>query len=83
MQEAVLDERLRDLALVYTNKLVEVLQSACEKLGTDEPVQDAQLMWASIMNLEHRLLLDPEFSMQDLRALVRRMLDLFMTARHD
>jgi len=83
MQEAVLDDRLRDLALVYTNKLVEVLQSACEKLGTAEPVQDAQLMWASIMNLEHRLLLDPQFSMQDLRALVRRMLELFMTARHD
>jgi DNA-binding transcriptional regulator YbjK len=78
MQEAVLDERLRDLALVYTNKLVEVLRNACEKLGTQAPEEDAQLMWASIMNLEHRLLLDPNFSMQHLRALVRRMLGLFM-----
>ena len=83
MQEAVLDERLRDLALVYTNKLVEVLESACRKLGTAEPAQDAQLMWASIMNMEHRLLLDPQFSMQDLRVLVRRMLVLLMTASHD
>jgi len=81
MQEAVLDGRLRDLALVYTHKLVEVLQSACEKLGTEEPAQDAQLMWASIMNLEHRLLLDPAFSVTDLRALVGRMLELFMTPR--
>lgn len=83
MQEAVLDERLRDLALVYTNKLVEVLESACRKLGTAEPAQDAQLMWASIMNLEHRLLLDPQFSMQDLRMLVRRMLSLLMTPESD
>ena len=81
MQEAVLDERLRDLALVYTNKLVEVLESACRKLGTAEPAQDAQLMWASIMNLEHRLLLDPQFSMQNLRMLVRRMLTLLMPPR--
>jgi hypothetical protein len=28
------------------------------------------------------LLLDPHFSMPHLRALVRRMLELFMTARH-
>ncbi|MCK5873595.1 MAG: TetR family transcriptional regulator [Alcanivoracaceae bacterium] len=83
IQEAVLDERLRDLALVYTNKLVEVLQSACEKLGTAEPAQDAQLMWASITSMEQKLLLDPAFSMAELRVLVRRMLELFMTARHD
>ncbi len=83
MQEAVLDERLRDLALVYANKLVEVLQSACEKLGTAEPAQDAQLMWASITSMEQKLLLDPAFSMVDLRVLVRRMLELFMTSRHD
>lgn len=83
MQEAVLDERLRDLALVYTNKLVEVLQSACEKLGTAAPAQDAQLMWASITSMEQKLLLDSAFSMAELRALVRRMLELFMTVRHD
>ncbi|MFN3714388.1 MAG: TetR/AcrR family transcriptional regulator [Alcanivoracaceae bacterium] len=82
LQEAVLDPRLRDLAVTYTNKLVEVLQSACDKLGTADPAKDAQLMWASIMNLEHRLLLDPAFTMQDLRGLVRRMLELFMTPQH-
>lgn len=78
MQEAILDERLRDLALVYTNKLVEVLQTACEKLVTTDPAKDAQLIWAAIINLEHRLLIDETFTQEQLRALVRHMFSLFM-----
>lgn len=78
IQEAALDDRLRELALVYTNKQIEVLQTACEKLGTADPARDAFLMWSSIMTAEQRLLIDPSFSQNDLRALVRRMLSLLI-----
>lgn len=83
LQEAMMDSRLRDLALVYVGQLVSVLRAACDKLGTTAPEADAELMWGSFMSLEHRLLLDPSFSQQQLRALVYRMLELFMTAEHD
>jgi len=78
MQEAVLDARLRDLALIYTSKLVEVLYKACDKLGTPEPSKDAQLIWAGIVNLEHRLLIDETFDQEQLRASVYHMLKLFL-----
>lgn len=82
LQEAMLDSRLRDLALIYVGQLVSVLRAACDKLGTSAPEADAELMWGSFMSLEHRLLLDPAFSPERLRALVYRMLELLMTPGH-
>jgi DNA-binding transcriptional regulator YbjK len=78
MQEAVLDTRLRDLALAYEGGLVDALQKVCEKLGAVEPVNDARLIWAGITSLERRLLIDEGFTQEQLQASVNHMLKLFM-----
>lgn len=60
MQEALLDDRLRSLADLYTQKQVDFMLQACEKLRTPEPRRDAHFLMANIMHIEYRLLIDPE-----------------------
>ena len=60
MHEAVLDERLRALAVAYNRSQVEVLEKACAKLGSPDPVMDAEMMMAMVLRYEYLLLLDPD-----------------------
>jgi DNA-binding transcriptional regulator YbjK len=79
LHEAVLDERLRELAQVYQDKQVRVLQQACEKLHTPSPEHDAQLVIATFYFIESKLLAQPESLDQDeLRGKVKHLLDLLV-----
>lgn len=60
MQEAVLDDRLRPLAIAYNKAQEDVLAKACEKMGTANPAIDAELLLALFLRHEYLLLLDPE-----------------------
>lgn len=79
MHEAVLDERLRDLARLYQEKLINVLREACARLMTPAPELDAELIMASFYHLEAQLLTVPEEVNQDMiRARVGHMLELLV-----
>ena len=76
-QEAMLDERLREAAGAYIQAQRSAVVRACEKLATPEPELDAELMFAGILNLEGRLLVeDPLLDEAAVRARVRHMLDM-------
>lgn len=60
LQEAVLDERLRDLADLYLRQHLESLHVAMELLGSSNPRLDAELILSTMMTLEQRLLVHPE-----------------------
>ena len=57
MHEAVLDERLRELAQVYNDQQIEVLRLACEKLGTPNPGHDAEMIMAIFYRTEYQMLI--------------------------
>lgn len=60
MQEAVLDERLRPLAVAYNRAQQDVLIKACERLQTPNPAVDAEILQAMFLRYEYLLLLEPE-----------------------
>lgn len=60
LQEAVLDERLRDLADLYLRQQLESLKIATELFGSSNPRLDAELILSTVMTLEQRLLVHPE-----------------------
>ena len=60
LHEAMLDDRLRSLADLYKRSQLEVLERACEKLGTSSPVLDAELMYCGLLHLEYELLAFPD-----------------------
>lgn len=79
LHEAVLDERLKDLARAYQDKQVQVLRQACEQLQTPEPGQDAELLMASFYFIESRLLAYPDSLDEDaLRGKIRHLLQLLV-----
>jgi DNA-binding transcriptional regulator YbjK len=79
LHEAVLDERLKDLAHAYQDKQVQVLRQACEQLQTPEPGQDAELVMASFYFIESRLLAYPDSLDEDaLRGRIRHLLQLLV-----
>ncbi len=60
LHEAVLDERLRELANTYRNSQLEVLTAACEKFGSKAPALDAELVMAAFYRVEYELLVSGE-----------------------
>jgi hypothetical protein len=60
IQEAILDARLRELADMYLRQHVETLTMACELFGCKEPKLDAELIFATFLTIEQRLLVHPE-----------------------
>lgn len=79
LHEAVLDERLKELARTYQDKQVQVLRQACEQLQTPDPDQDAELVMATFYYIESRLLAYPDSLNEDaLRAKVRHVLQLLV-----
>lgn len=79
LHEAVLDERLKELARTYQDKQVQVLRQACEQLQTPDPDQDAELVMATFYYIESQLLAYPDSLNEDaLRAKVRHVLQLLV-----
>lgn len=79
LHEAVLDERLKELARTYQDKQVQVLRQACEQLQTPDPAEDAELVMATFYYIESRLLAYPDSLNEDaLRAKVRHVLQLLV-----
>ncbi len=79
LHEAVLDERLQELARTYQDKQVQVLRQVCEELQTPDPVQDAEIVMASLYFIESQLLADPgSLDEEALRARVRHLLQLLV-----
>jgi DNA-binding transcriptional regulator YbjK len=79
MHEAVLDERLRELARLYHEKQMTVLVQACEKLRTPNPEYDADLIIASFHYMERQLLSMPEREDVDrLKGQVEHLLELLV-----
>lgn len=62
LQEAVLDERLRDLADLYLRQQLESLKIATEMFGCSNPRLDAELILSTMMTIEQRLLVHPEYA---------------------
>ncbi len=60
IQEAILDTRMRELADMYLRQHVETLTMACELFGCKEPKLDAELIFATFLTIEQRLLVHPE-----------------------
>lgn len=60
IQEAILDERLRDLADVYVRELTGFLVEACRAFGSTTPELDGELVHSYISAIEIRLLTHPE-----------------------
>ncbi len=65
LQEAVLDERLRDLADLYLRQQLESLIIATEMFGCSNPRLDAELILSTMMTTEQRLLVHPERASTD------------------
>ncbi|MCG8438203.1 MAG: TetR family transcriptional regulator [Pseudomonadales bacterium] len=65
LQEAVLDNRLRDLADLYLRQQLEGLIIAAERFGSDQPKLDAELILSTMVTLEQRLLVHPERTSQE------------------
>ena len=76
LQEARLDERLREAARAYVAAQEEPVVKACERLRTPEPELDAEMIWANIIQIEGRLLLgDGRLDRDGIRRRVRYLLD--------
>lgn len=71
IQEAILDERLRDLADLYVKELTGLLVEACRAFGSATPELDGELIHSYISAIEIRLLTHPE--RVDTRAVETRM----------
>mgnify|MGYP000111295855 CR=1 FL=1 len=79
LHEAVLDERLKELARAYQDKQVQVLRQACEQLRTPDPEHDAELLMATFYYIESQLLAYPDSLDEDvLRAKLRHVLSLLV-----
>lgn len=79
LHEAVLDERLQELARLYQDKQVQVLRQACEQLATPAPEYDAELLMAEFYFIESMLLARPDsLDEESLDARVRHLLYLLV-----
>ena len=79
LQEARLDERLREAARAYVVAQQEPVARACERLATPQPELDAEMLWANIVQLEGRLLLDDaQLDRDGIRRRVHHVLDLLV-----
>lgn len=79
LHEAVLDERLQELARLYQDKQVQVLKQACEQLNTPKPEYDAELLMAEFYFIESMLLARPDaLDEASLGGRVRHMLELLV-----
>ncbi|AJD48916.1 TetR family transcriptional regulator [Isoalcanivorax pacificus W11-5] len=77
LHEALLDERLRELAAVYKQKQLDVLAGACERLGSKEPVLDAEVFFAVLYGIEQDMLAAPDkYTEADVRARVAHTLEM-------
>ncbi len=76
LQEAILDQRLRELADLYLQQQTDILVEACRAFGSDKPQLDAELIHGQIMVIEVRLLAHPEWvDESSLRNRTRHLLD--------
>lgn len=83
LHEAVLDERLRELAQTYNDQQIEVLRLACERLATPQPEHDAELLMAGFYRTEYQMMINEGgYAQETLQARIRHLLDL-LVARKD
>ncbi|MCG8394555.1 MAG: TetR family transcriptional regulator [Pseudomonadales bacterium] len=80
LQEAILDQRLRDLADLYLRQQMEGLVIAAELFGSEEPLLDAELILSTMISIEQRLLVHPErISQEFVAARMRNLLDKLLS----
>lgn len=76
LQEAVLDQRLRDLADLYVCQQLESLTEACQLFNSNQPRLDAELILSTMMTLEQRLLMHPErANLEFVHSRIKNLLD--------
>lgn len=59
LQEAMLDDRLRELANVYLQQQLEGLVLAAEQFGSKNAQLDAELIHSTMLSIEQRLMMQP------------------------
>jgi|SRR5690606_29690650 len=74
--EALVDERLTELARQHRRRLVEPMLELCRRLGSEEPEIDADLLFGTLTRLEYESLVVPPEQVDEarIRREVRRLI---------